>query len=155
MRRLLLICCLLGVASVSAAQTPNTNLEDLGDYRSSEAPLFPTLEAPKDLSAAYYWYGSSAVFGVVSGVTGILYLSTIAELRDLSAATPNQIPDEILYAQTTALKNKSKKLALVSGLSLSFAVGSVLGGAFWTNHQAKIILAPSLYKTSLKLKLTF
>lgn len=154
MQRLVLICCLLGLASIAEAQTPDTNLEAIGSYDSAPASLMPTLSEPKQLSTAYYWYGSAAVFGVVSGVTGLMYLSTIAELRDLNNSA-NTIPDEILFAQAAELKSKSKKLALISGLSLGFGVGGALGGAFWTNHQAKIILSPSLYKTSLKLKLTF
>jgi hypothetical protein len=155
MKRLVFTCCLLGLTSIAEAQTTDNSLKPIRDYHSFDASSLPNLEEPKNLSAAYYWYGTSAIFGVVSGVTGLLYLSTIAELRELSTNSTNQIPDEILSAQALDLKNKSKKLALASGLSLSFAVGGALGGAFWTNHQAKLILAPSPYKTSLKLKLAF
>jgi hypothetical protein len=153
MRQFLMIFCWLGVASLAEAQTTNFLPEAVENHHSS-ASLLPHLAQPKQLSDASYWYGSASVFGVVSGVTGMLYLSTLLELKELSSEA-NKIPDEILYAQTSELKSKSRRLALVSGLSLGFAVGGALGGAFWTNHQTKLVVTPSLQKTSLRLKFTF
>jgi hypothetical protein len=155
MRYFVFLFSLLLWASVAKAQVPNTLFSTEKGGSSSKALLFPSLDEPKQLSASYYWYGSAAMMSVVSGVTGVLYLSTVAELRELSVVSANKMPNEILYAQSADLKNKSKKLALASGLSLSFAVGSLLGGAFWTKHEAKLILAPSLYKSTIKLKITF
>jgi hypothetical protein len=153
MRQFLITFCWLGVASLAEAGTTNSLPEAVENHHSS-APLLPHLAQTKQLSETNYWYGSASVFGVVSGVTGMLYLSTLLDLKDLNNEA-NKIPDEILYTQTSDLKSKSRKLALVSGLSLGFAVGGALGGAFWTNHQTKLVVTPSLQKTSLRLKFTF
>jgi hypothetical protein len=153
MRQFLIILCWLGIASLAEAQTTNFLSETVENNHSSSS-LLPHPVQAKQLSETKYWYGSASVFGVVSGVTGMLYLSTLLDLKDLNNEA-NKIPDEILYTQTSALKSKSRKLALVSGLSLGFAVGGALGGAFWTNHQTKLVVTPSLQKTSLRLKFTF
>jgi tetratricopeptide (TPR) repeat protein len=112
-------------------------------------------EVQKPFRVSYAMYGGAAAFGITSGVTGLIARGKVEQAKERSVVTQTSEASGVEADNIQKLLRSSRRVALLSDLSLGLAVGSAVSGLFLSRRESKIALSALPGQASLQVNFTW